>query len=204
MIAALVLGYLIGSIPSADAVGRLRGHDLRHSGSGNPGTANALRVGGPSTAAFVLVLDLLKGAAAAATGWALAGEAGAAGAALTAVAGQIRNPWFGFRGGKGLGVAVGATMVVWPLGVLIVIPVAAVGAWSLRSAGGALLGLAAYLGGSILWAANDWPRGWGIHPDDTLVWLAIGLVVLATPKFAADIGRPPQEPLTARSRRRHR
>lgn len=191
MIAALLLGYLIGTIPSADAIGRLRGHDLRSSGSGNPGTANALRVGGAGTAALVLLLDLAKGATAALAGGAFASDAGAAAAGVAAVAGQILNPWFGFRGGKGLGVAGGMTLVVWPMAALVVIPIAAIGAKLLRAAGGALVGLAAYLTAAIVWAANDLPTGWGITPDDTLVWVAIGVTALAAPKFVGDLGRPP-------------
>lgn len=190
MIAALVLGFLIGTIPSADAIGRLRGHDLRTAGSGNPGTANALRVGGPWTAAMVLIVDLAKGVTAALAGGALAADGGTAAAGIAAVAGQILNPWFGFRGGKGLGVAGGMTLVVWPVGLLLVLPVIAVGAKLLRSAGGALLGMLTYLVGTIVWAANDWPNAWGITTDDTLVWTAIGVVTLAAPKFVSDLGRP--------------
>lgn len=190
MITALIAGYAIGSLPSADAIGRLRGHDLRASGSGNPGTANALRVGGPLTAVMVLVLDLAKGVTAAMAGGALAGESGALAAGFAAVAGQILNPWFGFRGGKGLGVAGGVTCVVWPPGVLIVLPVIALAAKLLRSAGGAVVGIAVYLAGAMLWAANDWPNWWGVTTDDRLVWAAIGIAALATPKFLFDLKRP--------------
>jgi glycerol-3-phosphate acyltransferase PlsY len=195
VIAALLVGYAIGTIPSADAIGRLRGHDLRAAGSGNPGTANALRVGGPVTAALVLVLDLAKGAAAALAGGALAGDAGAVAAGVAAVTGQIFNPWFGFKGGKGLGVAAGMTLVVWPTGLIVVVPLTALGAKLLRSSGGALVGIAAYLGGAISWAANDWPNWWGVATDDRLVWGAILLAVLIAPKFVSDIGRPRPGPL---------
>jgi len=190
MITALVIGYLIGTIPSADAIGRLRGHDLRVSGSGNPGTANALRVGGPWTAAMVLLLDLAKGATAALLGASIAGDPGAVAAAVAAIAGQIFNPWFRFEGGKGLGVTAGATLVIWPPGVLVVLPFAALGTKYLRSAGGALLGLAAYLVGAMVWAARDLDNWWGIATDDRLVWGAIFIVLLAAPKFISDIGRP--------------
>lgn len=190
MIGVVLAGFAIGSIPSADAIGRMRGHDLRVAGSGNPGTANALRVGGPWTAALVLAIDLLKGATAAFAGGALAGDGGALAAGLAAVAGQILNPWFGFRGGKGLGVTAGMTLVVWPPGLVLVLPVVALAARLLRSAGGALVGLLAYLIGTMGWAANDWPNWWGVVTDDRLVWTAIALVVLVAPKFVADIGRP--------------
>src|SRR5690606_27985836 len=49
--AALVVGYLVGSAPTADWLARRRGIDLRSTGSGNPGTNNALRTGGPRLAA---------------------------------------------------------------------------------------------------------------------------------------------------------
>ena len=188
MIWALLIAAAIGSIPSADAIARLSGHDLRTSGSGNPGTANALRVAGRATAATVLLLDLAKGASAAIVGWALAGPGGAVLAGVAAVAGQILNPWFGFRGGKGLGVAAGVTAAVWPPGLLLVLPVTAAGARAFRAAAaGAILGLITYLAGTVIWASNDLSTWWGIPPDDRLVWLAIGIVVLTTPKFVGTI-----------------
>lgn len=191
MIWALVAGFAIGSIPSADVIGRLRGLDLRRQGSGNPGTANALRVGGVATAALVLTLDLAKGAGAALSGAALAGDSGALAGGVAAVAGQILNPWFGFRGGKGLGVTGGVTLVVWPGGAIVVLPVIALAARSLGSAPAGILGLAVYLGAAIAWALNDWATWWGVPADDQLVWAAIGIVGLAAPKFVASLGRPP-------------
>jgi glycerol-3-phosphate acyltransferase PlsY len=184
---ALLIAVAIGSIPSADAIARLAGHDLRTSGSGNPGTANALRVAGRGTAAAVLLVDLVKGVVAAAAGWALAGPGGAVLGGVAAVAGQVLNPWFGFKGGKGLGVTAGVTAALWPPGLLVVLPVTAVGARALRAAGGAILGLATYLVGAVIWAANDLPTWWGIPADDRLVWLAIGIVTLTAPKFIGAI-----------------
>lgn len=187
MIWALLAGYAIGSIPSADAVSRIRGHDLRSSGSGNPGTANALIVAGKATAGTVLLIDLAKGAIAVAAGNGLAGSWGAVGAGVAAIGGQVLNPWFRFRGGKGLGVASGVTAVIWPIGMLIVMPVAAVGAKLFRAAGGAILGLTAHFVGAIAWAANDWPMWWGFEPDDQLVWMAIGVMTLTAPKFVQEL-----------------
>lgn len=71
---AVVFGYLVGSIPSADLAARIRGFDLRSQGSGNPGTANALRLGGRGLAATVLAMDGAKGAAATALGMAIGGH----------------------------------------------------------------------------------------------------------------------------------
>lgn len=187
MIWAILLGFAIGSIPSADIIARGRGHDLRNSGTGNPGTANALRVAGRSTAAVVLAIDVTKGAVAVMAGAGLADTGGSMAAGLAAIAGQVLNPWFGFRGGKGLGVAAGVTAVAWPPGLLVVLPVTALGARFLSAAGGAILGLTAYSVGTVLWAANDWPTWWGLPSDDLLVWLAIGVVALTAPKFVSDL-----------------
>lgn len=194
MIWAILFGYVSGSLPTADLVARLRGVDLRSSGSGNPGTANALRVGGMSMAAAVLILDLVKGAAAAIVGDAIDGDSTAIAAAVAAVLAQVHNPWFGFRGGKGLGVTAGTALVVWPAGLLVTLPVLASAARALRSSTGTLVGLGWFLGASLLWASRDWSTLWGIATDDTLVWYAIAIVALTAPKFATAIGRAPVAP----------
>ncbi|MEX1207597.1 MAG: glycerol-3-phosphate acyltransferase [Acidimicrobiia bacterium] len=184
---ALLVGYLIGSTPTADLIGRLRGVDLRTAGTGNPGTANALRVVGRGAAVTILILDLLKGAGAALFGLALGGDSTAVAAAVAAVSGQVLNPWFGFRGGKGLGVTGGAAMVIWPIGVAVVLPVIALGATAFRAAVGGTLGILSFFLLSILWANEGWTTLWGIAPDDTLVWFTIGIGVLALPKFVGEI-----------------
>ena len=188
---ALLIGYFLGSLPTADIVGRSRGLDLRSAGSGNPGAANTLRVGGRRAALAVLAFDVIKGAAAAAAGAAIDGDRTAVAAAVAAVAGQVHNPWFRFRGGKGLGVTAGATIVLWPFGLLVTLPVIAAASKVLRSAGGSVVGLAWFFAAAVLWAANGWTTAWGIASDDALVWYAIGIVVLAAPKFISDLGRPP-------------
>lgn len=189
MIRSIVLGYLIGSIPSAEGIARLQGHDLRSSGTGNPGTANALRVGGRSTALLVLLVDLIKGAAAALAGDAFAGVGGSVAGGVFAIAGQVLNPWYRFQGGKGLGVTGGVTAVVWPPGLLVNLPLTGLSTRLLRASGGALIGLVGYLVTAILWAANGWDTWWGVPADDRLVWCALGVVILTTPKFFGDLVR---------------
>src|SRR6187402_457680 len=62
---ALVLGYLLGSIPFGVLLTRIAGAgDLRQIGSGNIGATNVLRTGRKGLAAATLVLDGAKGAAA--------------------------------------------------------------------------------------------------------------------------------------------
>jgi glycerol-3-phosphate acyltransferase PlsY len=189
MIWALLGGYLIGALPTADLLARWRGVDLRRSGTGNPGAANALRVGGRGLAAAVLALDLVKGAAAALLGRRIGGDGTAVAASLAAITGQVRNPWFGFRGGKGLAVTGGTLAIVWPPGLVVAAVVLAVAARLLGSALGSLVGLATLGGAAVMWARRDWPMAWGITPDDALVWYTLGLILLTAPKFIAGVHR---------------
>jgi len=62
VIAAIILGYLIGAMPTAYIFGRiLKGIDIRKYGSGNVGATNAFRVLGRFPGILVLLLDVLKG-----------------------------------------------------------------------------------------------------------------------------------------------
>ena len=64
VVAALLLlaAYLVGAIPFGYLVGRLRGVDLFHEGSGNVGATNAGRVLGWKFGVLVFTFDFLKGA----------------------------------------------------------------------------------------------------------------------------------------------
>src|SRR2546430_3094534 len=60
--AALLLGYLLGSIPFGLILTKLAGtQDLRSIGSGNIGATNVLRTGRKGLAAATLICDALKG-----------------------------------------------------------------------------------------------------------------------------------------------
>ena len=113
--AALLLGYLLGSIPFGLVLTRLTGAgDLRAIGSGNIGATNVLRTGRKGLAAATLLLDLLKGAAAVLIAEALGEGYGALGA-VGAFFGHLYPVWLGFRGGKGvatlLGIALGFSIL---------------------------------------------------------------------------------------------
>src|SRR5919201_4202958 len=65
ILAALVFGYLLGSIPFGLLVTRAAGlGDIRSIGSGNIGATNVLRTGNKGLAAATLIGDMLKGTAA--------------------------------------------------------------------------------------------------------------------------------------------
>ncbi len=123
-LAKLLVAYLLGSLSGSLLIGRLRGIDIRKSGSGNAGGTNALRVAGWRFALGVVVIDVGKGALAALLGlYPIAGTAlipfepiaVAAACSLAAVIGHCWPVFFGFRGGKGAGTAVGAVLVLAPL-----------------------------------------------------------------------------------------
>lgn len=119
VLAAAILGYLLGSIPFGVLLTRFAGRgDIRQIGSGNIGATNVLRTGGKGLAALTLFLDLAKGAAAViiAKGW--GGEASlvAAGCVLL---GHMFPIWLGFRGGKGVATALGVLIpLAWPVAVI--------------------------------------------------------------------------------------
>lgn len=109
---AAVLGYLIGSFPTAVLLGRImHGVDIRGRGSGNPGTANALRVLGPAPAALVFAGDLGKGAIAAYLPALFLGPDGGWLGGLAAVIGHVFPLYAGFRGGKGLATGLGVVLL---------------------------------------------------------------------------------------------
>ena len=144
LIAALALGYLLGSIPFGPIVARAIGAgDLRKVGSGNIGATNMLRAGGKGAGAAVLLLDGAKGAAAAllAARWGPdAAVLGAAGAVL----GHLFPVWLRFRGGKGVATLLGVVLgLSWPAGVGALAAWAAGAALTRRSSVGGLASAAA-------------------------------------------------------------
>jgi glycerol-3-phosphate acyltransferase PlsY len=106
--AALVFGYLCGSIPFGVILTRLAGtQDLRTVGSGNIGATNVLRTGNKKLAAATLLGDMLKGTAAAAvSNWVLGLDAAIV-AALGAFLGHLFPVWLGLKGGKGVATFIG-------------------------------------------------------------------------------------------------
>src|SRR5215469_12768070 len=116
LLAAAVLGYLLGSIPFGLLLARLAGlGDIRQIGSGNIGATNVLRTGSRSAAALTLMLDLAKGVVAVviAAGW---GEDAMLLAAGGAIIGHMFPVWLGFHGGKGVATALGVVMALaWPV-----------------------------------------------------------------------------------------
>lgn len=115
---AIITGYLLGSIPAAFIITRLiKGQDIRRIGGGNVGGLNVFREVGLWPALAVGVVDLGKGAAAVAIAkWGLnVPDAYVLLAGLASVAGHNWMVWLKFSGGKGMGAAMGALLVLLPI-----------------------------------------------------------------------------------------
>jgi acyl phosphate:glycerol-3-phosphate acyltransferase len=106
--AALVFGYLCGSIPFGVLITRCAGAgDVRSIGSGNIGATNVLRTGRKGLAAATLLGDALKGTAAVVIVDHLFGRDPALAAALAAFLGHLFPVWLRFKGGKGVATYMG-------------------------------------------------------------------------------------------------
>ena len=107
-LAAILFGYLIGSIPFGLILTRLAGlGDVRDIGSGNIGATNVLRTGNKSLAAATLVADMLKGTFAYMIVESNFGLDMALLAGLGAFLGHCFPIWLKFKGGKGMAVYFG-------------------------------------------------------------------------------------------------
>jgi glycerol-3-phosphate acyltransferase PlsY len=114
---AILLGYLLGAIPSGLIVGKLvKGVDLRDYGSGKTGATNALRTLGKVPAFLVILMDSLKGIAAIVVAYLLTDAVAAE--CLAGLAAAVGHNWpiyAGFRGGRGVLVSYGIFWVLcWP------------------------------------------------------------------------------------------
>jgi len=123
IVIAVILAYLMGSIPTAVWVGKgFHGIDVREHGSGNAGATNVIRVLGWKTGVPVLLIDMVKGCLAALLP--LFMHLAPAGSAqlinlqiftgLTAITGHMFPVFAGFKGGKGVATAAGAIAAIHP------------------------------------------------------------------------------------------
>ena len=143
----VVVSYLLGSIPFGYLLVRLfRGQDVRKTGSGNIGATNVARTGSKGLGIATLLLDGLKGYAAVAFAFWLAGTYRlnqpapatiydqappsidsrtvfllAALAAFVAILGHMFTVWLRFKGGKGVATAAGSFIALAPRALLLAV-----------------------------------------------------------------------------------
>lgn len=176
---AVLVGYLLGSIPFGLVLTRLAGlGDIRRIGSGNIGATNVLRTGNRPLAAATLLLDGGKGAAAVFLCAPIAGQEAALAAGLAAVLGHNFPVWLQFKGGKGVATTLGVLLAAaWPVGVgacLTWLIIAAIFRYSSLAALVALAMAPAY--------------AWGLG-ERAVAALALALAVLSFIRHHANIRR---------------
>ena len=187
ILGAFAVGYALGSLPTAETLGHMWGVDLRRQGSTNPGTNNALRVSGSRLAAVVLLVEAAKGYGAVLLGGVVADEVGMVAGGIGAVAGNVYNVWYRFGGGKGLGISLGVLLAAWPVVLAPVLVVLIAAALITRSSGmAAVAALTTFVLASLLWSGGEWATG-GVQPTSQLVWLALGMAAVMTPKHWRDL-----------------
>lgn len=171
-VVAIVVAYLLGSVPGGLVLGRLVGVDLRTQGSGNAGATNAVRARGPWFGGAVFAFDVAKGVIAvallpwlnaAAAPWLALACAGAV------IVGHVFPVWFRFRGGKGFATALGVLLVLSPLALAVV-----AGVWVV------VLVLTGYVSAATLCGALAFPASIAAAERgqlSALLWFAIFLAV---------------------------
>jgi glycerol-3-phosphate acyltransferase PlsY len=117
IILAIVIGYLLGSIPCAYIAARLaKGVDIRRVGGGNVGALNVMREIGTIAGLAVYVADMAKGVLAVLVAqWLGAPVLWVFAAGLAAVVGHSWPVWLKFRGGQGLATTMGVLVVLAPI-----------------------------------------------------------------------------------------
>jgi glycerol-3-phosphate acyltransferase PlsY len=166
---AIVVGYLLGSIPFGLLLTRFAGtQDLRSIGSGSIGATNVLRTGRKGLAAATLLCDLLKGTAAVLIAGYFGGPDAAMLAALAAFLGHLFPVWLNFKGGKGVAVYIGVLIgLFWPAAIVFCVLWLATAATSRYSSLSALV--ASFITPIFLW--------WFGHPALAALFAVLTLLL---------------------------
>ena len=169
LVAAFLIGYLLGSIPFGVVLTKLAGtQDLRSIGSGNIGATNVLRTGRKGLAAATLIGDMLKGTLAVVIMGYYGGPYAAMLAALGAFLGHLFPVWLKFNGGKGVATYIGVLIgLFWPAAVVFCVIWLATAATTRYSSLSALV--AAFITPLFLW--------WFGHPALASLFVVLTLLL---------------------------
>ena len=177
-----IVGYLLGAIPFAVIVSRANGVDILKVGSGNPGATNVKRMVGKKAGNLVFFLDVLKGFIATVFPltllWFMPFDREEALTLLqilglvAAILGHSYSVFLGWRGGKGVAVAIGGLSALIPMSLLIGLLV-----WVLA------FGISRYVSlASILFALSLPVSTWFLsYPEDPALFylaLVLGIVIV--------------------------
>jgi len=133
-LAAIVIGYLLGSFPTAYIVARLRrGIDIRDVDVHNMGAGATIRQVGIGAGAAVAIIDIAKGSATVLIARALGvSEPWVLAAAFAAVIGHNLPVYVGFRGGQGAATLIGIFLVLAPLATAVCFAIMAIALYITR------------------------------------------------------------------------
>ena len=129
----ILLGYLLGSVPTGYLLGMFAGVDVTKSGSGNVGATNVARVLGRWQGGLTLIADAAKGLIPVVLAMQSGASLGTTVLAGTAAfLGHLYPIFLKFRGGKGVATALGVFIALAPLAALILLAVFALTALTSR------------------------------------------------------------------------
>ena len=178
IILLIILCYLLGSISGSVVLGKLKGIDIRKSGSGNAGATNAFRTVGPVFAISVLIIDIMKSyiplmlmlqylTSLSEFNLILCG--------LAAVLGHVYPIFHEFKGGKGAGTLVGIVIALFPESIIYILLI-----WILVIVITGYVGLSTVLSGIVLIIITHLKYPDGLLSPFGYFTLAIGLFLIFT------------------------
>ncbi len=164
-ISALILAYLLGSIPFGHLIVKLKtGQDVRASGSGATGATNVLRTAGKTLGILTFALDIVKGVVAVLLARWITGVGNGdttwvvAGAAILAIIGHIFPVWLGFKAGKGVATGLGVFLAISPLAALCAFAIFILIVAQTRYISlGSIIGTVVMIPLILLWNGGVWP-----------------------------------------------
>ena len=132
-VAAILVGYLLGSIPFGLLIGKRSSKvDIREHGSGKIGATNVLRTAGRKAAAIAVTLDMSKGVLAVVFAGLIVGRSylivgdfglgilvAQVSAALAAIVGHNWSVFLKFKGGRGVATYMGGLIALSPVAAIL-------------------------------------------------------------------------------------
>lgn len=127
------LAYFVGSVPTGYLVGRFYGIDIRKQGSGNMGATNVYRVIGKIPGSVTFLIDFGKGVLPVYLSSKFIPDLDFVSpvvlsllVGLSTIFGNIFNPFFKFKGGKGVATGAGVLAALLPREMLVSVAVFAI------------------------------------------------------------------------------
>ena len=181
-----IASFLYGAIPFSFLIGKwFYKTDIRTLGSRNPGSTNLFRVLGPRAGIPGFLLDMTRGLIPVLVArWVSHNPYLWLGAGVSALLGNTFTPFLGFKGGKGVAVALGAFLALTPVPAL-----AAFLVWALSFAATRYVSLSSILAAfAFPFAVLAW--GWlAGSPSLVLLWASVLVSLVIILRHQANIRR---------------